>query len=133
MDNLKKLKTEEKKIFKEAERIEEAEERIKKEEKQILSAEETILKNFKGKPSFWSTLVDATLTRREAYFLKAVFVGRLVRHKFLFTLIITAAVVLIWRGVWLLADETPILSYAVVSLALGVAILWLVKRYTDVD
>jgi len=49
-------------------------------------------------------------------------------HKLLFPLVITAGVVLVWRGLSGIFDATPIISYSFISLALGIIILWVFNR-----
>lgn len=49
-------------------------------------------------------------------------------HKLLFPLIITAGVVLVWRGLTGIFDATPLVSYSFISLALGIIILWVFNR-----
>ncbi len=49
-------------------------------------------------------------------------------HKLLFPLIITAGVVLVWRGLTGIFDATPLVSYSFISLALGIIILWAFNR-----
>lgn len=49
-------------------------------------------------------------------------------HKLLFPLIITAGVVLVWRGLTGIFDATPLISYSFISLALGIIILWIFNR-----
>src|SRR3990172_11424901 len=115
--DLQKIEEEEKRILAEARKIEAAEERISQEEEQILAAEKSILKNFR-RPAL-SKLIENGLTRRELYFLRAIFIGKIIRHKFIFTLLVTAGIVLVWRGVWHTADDIPILSYSLVSLLVG--------------
>lgn len=53
------------------------------------------------------------------------FIVRTKSHKFLFPLIVTAGVVLVWRGLSGIFDATPLVNYSVVSLILGIAILWI--------
>lgn len=49
-------------------------------------------------------------------------------HKLLFPLVITAGVVLVWRGLTGIFDATPLVSYSFISLALGIIILWVFNR-----
>lgn len=49
-------------------------------------------------------------------------------HKLLFPLIVGVGVVLLWRGLWDLFDNTPIISYSFISIALGLIILWAFNR-----
>lgn len=56
------------------------------------------------------------------------FIIRTKKHQFLFPLIVTAGVVLVWRGFSGIFDATPIVSYSVVSLLIGAGILWMFNR-----
>lgn len=49
-------------------------------------------------------------------------------HQLLFPLVITAGVVLVWRGLTGIFDATPLVSYSFISLALGIIILWAFNR-----
>lgn len=50
------------------------------------------------------------------------------KHEILYPLIALVGVVLVWRGLWDLFDQVPILSYALTSLVVGLIILWLFNR-----
>lgn len=56
------------------------------------------------------------------------FIVKTKKHQFLFPLIVTAGVVLVWRGLSGIFDATPLVSYSAISLALGVIILWIFNR-----
>lgn len=56
------------------------------------------------------------------------FIVRTKKHQFIFPLIITAGVVLVWRGLSGIFDATPVISYSVISLLVGVGILWMFNR-----
>lgn len=127
--DLKKIGLEEKKILQEAEKIEEAEKRINAEEKKILASEQKILQNSKDHPT--KTLsIDEGLTSRELQLFKLFFVRRISKHKFIFSLIIVLATVLIWRGIWHSLDSIPVLSSSLISLGVGVLLFWLLRKYT---
>lgn len=129
-DNLNKIKLEEDKILKEAEKIEEAEEKIKAEEKKIADSQEEILKNSKNnKSSIFG--VDEGLTQRELQIFRLLFIKKLTKHKLISALMVITATVLIWRGIWHTIDDTPILSYSLVSLGVGILLLWILRKYTD--
>ncbi len=53
-------------------------------------------------------------------------------HKLLFPLVVAVGVVLVWRGLWNLFDQVPILSYSFISLALGIIILWAFNRINSI-
>ncbi len=52
------------------------------------------------------------------------FIVRTKKHQFLFPLIVTAGVVLVWRGLSGIFDATPLVNYSIISLILGIGILW---------
>lgn len=52
-------------------------------------------------------------------------------HRLLFPLVVAVGVVLVWRGLWNLFDQVPILSYSFISLALGLIILWAFNRFNS--
>lgn len=52
-------------------------------------------------------------------------------HKLLFPLVVAVGVVLVWRGLWNLFDQVPILSYSLISLTLGIIILWAFNRFNS--
>ncbi len=130
-DDLGKIKLEEDKILKEGEKIEKAEERIKEEEKKILSSQEEILKSSKDKKSNIFA-VDEGLTSRELQIFRLLFIKKLTKHKLISALVVITATVLIWRGIWYMADDIPILSYSLVSLGVGILLLWIIRKYKDV-
>lgn len=53
-------------------------------------------------------------------------------HKLLFPLIVGVGVVMLWRGLWNLFDQTPIISYSFISIALGIIILWAFNRMNSI-
>ena|SRR5579872_4053536 len=53
-------------------------------------------------------------------------------HRLLFPLVVAVGVVLVWRGLWNLFDQVPILSYSFISLALGLIILWAFNRINSI-
>lgn len=55
-------------------------------------------------------------------------VSKVQNNGVLFPIIIIIGVVLVWRGLWVLFDHLPIISYSFVSIILGIAILWTFNR-----
>ncbi|HXS15349.1 MAG TPA: hypothetical protein VN711_04420 [Candidatus Saccharimonadales bacterium] len=53
-------------------------------------------------------------------------------HRLLFPLIVGVGVVLLWRGLWNLFDQIPIVSYSFISIALGIIILWAFNRLNSI-
>lgn len=119
----------EEKVRAETERIEEAEERIEAEEKKIKAAEKVMLQAIKGQPSNLITTKGASFNRIEL--MRQLILRKISRKKFVFTLIGIFGVVLVWRGIWEVTEVMPILQYSVVALLVGIGILWLIERYTD--
>lgn len=127
---LKDLEQKEKEIIEEADRIERAEENIKREEKKILEAEKNIASSYQ-KNSIFSLMVDRGLSTKGLGLVRNLFARRVSKHRLVFALIATTGVVLIWRGIWHAADELPIISGSLISLGVGVLLIWLIKKYTD--
>ena len=125
------LEEHEKQIHKEVEKIEKAEERIEKEESEILSAEKKIIQSLNRRP-LSAFFIEPGTTAKELGFFRSIFVRRFSRkQRLLFALIVTFAVVLIWRGIWEIVDIIPFLSFAVVSLIVGILLIWFLQKYTD--
>lgn len=117
--------------FKKAlDQIEQAEEKIENHETKILQEEERILKEVKDNPAQVFS-IDPGITKREIHLFRLALVKKLSRHKLTFALLVGFAIVLVWRGAWGVVDEVPVLNIALVSLALGILILWILKKYTD--
>jgi len=54
------------------------------------------------------------------------------RHKALLSTLIATGVILVWRGIWEVSADIPVLSSSLVALALGVVILVFINRYTEI-
>jgi hypothetical protein len=127
--DLEFVKKAERKILEEAGRIEELEEQIQDKEKEILRAERKVLSEIDRSP--FQAFRGGVLTKRQFAWLKKVVIRRIAKHKFLFSLFVMFGVVLVWRGVWELSSMIPILSSSFVALAVGILVLWLVNKYTE--
>ncbi len=57
------------------------------------------------------------------------FVSRLRKHRFINTLLVTIGVVLVWRGLWDVSER--LIESSVVSLVLGLVLLWGIKKFSD--
>lgn len=135
MDNkkdLKELRKIEKTILEEAEEIEKAERAIKEHERTILESERNILGHLKNKP-VRNLLINKNLTKQELHFLRMTFIRKIAKHKLFYAILITLTFVLVWRGTWHTIDEIPILNHALVSLGVGVFLVWLLKKTTDLQ
>lgn len=124
-DDIKVVAKREKEILEQEKRIERAEANIEREEKRIEHVEREILRH---KRLSLRTIFTPDLTPQERYFVHRRILKRFAKHKIIFSLLLTTGVVLVWRGIWHTADELPIISISLVSLGVGLAILWLVNR-----
>lgn len=59
------------------------------------------------------------------------FIQKIARRKFLFALLIASGTVLVWRGLWEITAKLPLLSESFVALFVGLGILWVVERYSE--
>lgn len=127
----KLINVHDKKIDKEIEKIEASEQRIQDEESQILKSEKKIVQTLKRRP-FSAYFIQPGTTAKEFGFFRTIVVRNFSRkRRLLFALIVTFSVVLIWRGMWELVDGIPFLSISLVSLIVGIVIIWLLQKYTD--
>lgn len=127
---LKKVDIQEKELIKEADKIEKAQEKIEKEEREILSSEKRIF-SFLKHHSFLSFFIESGVAKREIKFFRLIVSNKIAKNKLIFGLILTLAIVLIWKGFWDAIDLVPFLSDWFVSITAGVLILWFLRRYTN--
>jgi hypothetical protein len=113
-DQIVEVEAIEKRILKEESRIERSEAKIAAAEAKILKVDRRIESNMP-----------------QLAFLRTRMVRKLSRHRFLFTMVITVAIVLIWRGIWEISEGIVFLSSSFVALLAGVFILWFINRYTE--
>ena len=111
---------EEEKLEKDISKIEDIEDEIEDHEKEIIGLEKNILKHSSSKKF-----------PKEFKFLKALFLKRIAKHRLLYTLAISLGIVLVWRGIWETTLMIPILSYPIVALVVGIIILWLTEKYSE--
>lgn len=128
-DDLKDISKEEVRILAETEKIEKSEEKIKQAEKEILASEQKILATAKEHPL--KTLVRHGLSRRGIGLIRATYLKRLAKHRFIYALVVFFAIVLVWRGFWETTSLVPLLAEPVVALLVGVGLLWILKKYTN--
>ncbi len=100
---------------------------IKKEEAEILEKEKSSEKILKS--SSFKEVLEAAPALHEVNTFRSKVVRRLQKHRLLFTLFVALGIVLVWRGLWEITEH--FITSAVVSLILGIVLLWLIKRYTD--
>ncbi len=111
----------EKKILEEVENIGKMEEEIKK-------SEDNISQNMKQS---FKAMSKGGINIKEASLIKKSILRKISKHKFLFTIIFTLGIVLVWRGLWNFTESIPFLKNSVVSLLVGFSILWLIEKYTE--
>lgn len=100
---------------------------IKDEEKEILKREDKVEETLES--TSFKEIMDAAPAVKELSTFRSKFVRRIQKHKLIFTLFVAVGIVLVWRGLWELSES--IIASAAVSLVLGIVLLWLIKRYTD--
>lgn len=72
--------------------------------------------------------IETNLSKKEKKLVKSqkkVFKKSKRRHPILFILLAGSGLILFWRGLWVIADKTPILSHGRISLLVGLALLLL--------
>ncbi len=112
------------KMLKELKKIEDLESSLLVKEGEILKAEKLVLSKEKDVERDVLWLKKAETHRR-------IVVKRLAKHRFIFSAIVTFGIVLIWRGMWGLADMIPVVKDTGVSLLLGFGIIWFLEKYAD--
>ena len=104
-------------------------------EKEILKEEEIIEKQqaqiLKKEAEIEGIIVKEGQVLQELNKTRKNFVRKIAKHRFLFTLIVSTGIILVWRGIWEISAEVPFISQSVVALLIGLAILWLIERYSD--
>lgn len=116
----------EKKIFKEEKEIVALEKKIEDREDEIVKAEGQIFKVLGGLRFFLNGI-----SKYEAFFLRSGFARRFSRHKLLYALTTVTSIVLVWRGVWSIADKTPGIANPIVSIVSGIALLWIIDSISE--
>lgn len=102
------------------------ERRILAEEKKIKQTEEKILK---AEERIEATLAEGNKVVKDFRSLRDNLARRISRHKFIYTLLISLGIVMVWRGLWETTES--FISSAFISLALGLILLWVIKKHTD--
>ena len=116
---------------------------ILKQEKQILREQKKIERNqakiLSLSPKLKKTVKrtvkhkkkEEKIVEEEMTAVQKFFVNKFKKHKILFSLVVIIAGVLVWKGLWGIIDNTPFLSSAYLSLALGIFLLWLFHQITN--
>lgn len=76
---------------------------------------------------------EEAVVTTELNFFQRFLVAKTKKHKIIFQIIIIFGVVLVWRGLWGIFDQLPIISSAIISLVVGFLVLWLFNRITDLN
>ena len=105
------------------------EEKIENTEKELLKDEKIVVNTLESRQ--FKTLVQSSNVLRDLAKTRKVIVRKTAKHKFIFTLIVSTGIILVWRGIWEVSATLPILSSSFAALFVGVGILWLIERYTD--
>lgn len=111
--NHRSIKDLETQILRHEEEIERREQEIADEEKKILSIDQHIMENLEA-------------AKQETGFASVLY-----RHRFLISLVATAAVALIWYGIGILIVDVPVLSSGLGALGAGLLLLFLINRYAS--
>lgn len=97
-------------------------------QKKLAKKEEVILSEVSSDEKEEKTAIQDIEKVEKVTNLQKNLIIRVKNHKLLFPLIVGIGVVLVWRGLWNLFDSVPILSYSLISLSLGIVILWAFNR-----
>lgn len=102
--------------------------KVEREEEKILVEEKKMAKE-EGK--LLNETIDLQKTFKDATKMRMSFLRKFAKHKFLFSLIGGIGVVLVWRGLWDLSETIPGLESSAVALVVGLGIIWLLEKYTE--
>lgn len=125
-DKSEQIEKLEEKIISEEDEIESLERKIETKEDKILKSHDKVFKMVGG----FNFLFGGD-TKYHAKFIKSGFIKRFNKHRLIYGLTSIVSVVLIWRGVWQLADLTPGISNPIISIALGIFVLWFIDRVSE--
>lgn len=130
---IKNMPSENSKIEKLEEKIIAEEEDIKGLEKKIEVKEDKILKSHSEvfRMAGGLNFLFGPDSGYHVKFIKSGFMRRFSKHKLLYGMTTIISVVLVWRGVWQLADATPGISNPIISIVIGFFILWLIDRVSE--
>lgn len=116
----------EEKIISEEDEIKNLERKIEVKEDKILKGHGKVFKLAGG-----INFLFGGDSKYHAKFIKSGFIKRFNKHKLIYGLTSIVSIVLIWRGVWHLADLTPGISNPIISILLGLFILWFIDRVSE--
>ena len=121
--------TEIKQVEVEIEKIKSAEKAIEREEARLETLEEKLIAKLDKTDA---DITDLGRTSRLSVW-RASLARKLSKHKILYSVLISFGVVQVWRGLWDWSETIPWLASPFIALAIGLAILWLTKRYSDLE
>ncbi len=107
------------------------EKELNKQAKKLSSIESLLRKLLSKKESI--TLEEEKIVSSELNFFQRYFVNKSRKHKIAVQIIIVLAIVMVWRGLWDLFDQLPVISSAIISLILGLFLLWIFNRFSDLN
>ncbi len=110
--------TDVKKILQQGEAIEDKVDQLLQEEQRVEKNVEEVKQE--------ETVIAQVETKRKR------FVRKLAKHKFLFSMVASLGVVLVWRGLWDVTAELPVLKDSLVALLIGFAIIWFLEKYSEI-
>lgn len=116
MDRLKRIEDLENRLLAEEKKIEASEKRIERGEKQILKRESREL------------TILGTIANIRGKFVQSRFGQRFRRHKILYSFITLVSVIMIWTGVQAFITKAPGISNPLISIPLGLLIVWIIDR-----
>jgi hypothetical protein len=108
--------------------IESIEKKIEREERKIESLEDDLLQQLNRQPRV--TLFRGPKNKRLKY-VHTLILKRLMRYRIVYSFLVVSGIVLVWRGIWELADQLPIIKIPLVSIVFGLMVLWLTQRTPD--
>ncbi|HSX19188.1 MAG TPA: hypothetical protein VLE91_03575 [Candidatus Saccharimonadales bacterium] len=123
MDKVKKIERLEKRVVSEEGEIKKLEEKISQKEDRILKSQSMLLKTMGG--------VKVAFGAAPAYHAKFVRLGivkRFGKHKLLYSFVTLVSVILIWTGLQTFINKTPGISNPLISIAIGLLIVWVIDR-----
>lgn len=121
---LEKIISLENEILEREKKIEGDQKKLLAEEGEVLSEEKKLEVNISG-----VSKIGRQLNKIETF--RSRFVSKIAKHRFIFSLLAASGVVLVWRGLWDISETLPILSSSFVALIVGLGLLWLLQKYTD--
>lgn len=123
MNKVSEISKLEKKIIAEEEEIKRLEKKIDSKEDKILSTQGEILNTTGG-----LKLIGNSFSKYQTKFIHSGFVKRLSKHKILYSFITLLSIILIWSGIQNFLATVPFIHNPLVSISLGVLIVWIIDR-----